>query len=65
MMTKQKRCTVEIRLRRSVSCGEHLKVGDHKIFFQPFVKTLGVFFNSSLTMSTQLSNLCHTAYLVD
>ena len=46
MMTKQKRCTVEIRLRRSVSCGEHLEVGDHKIFFQPFVKTLGVFFKS-------------------
>ena len=57
--------TVGTRFRSSVSCGEHLKVGDHKIFFKPFVKTLGVFFNSSLTMSTQVSNLCHTAYLVD
>ena len=31
--------------------------------FKPFVKSLGVFLGSSLTMSKQVSNLCCTAYL--
>ena len=31
--------------------------------FKPFVKGLGVFLNSSLTVSKQVSNLCQKAYL--
>ena len=55
--------TVGTRFRSSVSCGEHLKVGNYEIPFKPFVKSLGVFLDSSLTMSKQVSNLCRTAYL--
>ena len=54
---------VGTRFRSSVSCGEHLKFGDYEIPFKPLVKSLGVFLDSSLTMSKHVSNLCRTAYL--
>ena len=46
---KKEALTVGTRLRSSISCGEHLKVGDYEIPFKPFVKSLGV---------KQVSNLC-------
>ena len=49
--------TVGTRLVSGVSFGEHLKVGDYEVPFKLFVKTLGVFLDSSLTMSKQVSNL--------
>ena len=58
--------TVGARFRSSVSCGEHLKVGDYEIPFKPFVRCLGVFgifLDSNLTMSKQVGNLCRTAFL--
>ena len=55
---KTEAMTVGTRLRSSISCGEHLKVGDYEIPFKPFVKCLGVFLDSRLTMSKQVSNLC-------
>ena len=45
--------TVETRFRSSVSCGEHLKVGDYDIPLIFFVISLGVFLDSSLTTSKQ------------
>ena len=60
---KKEAMTVGTRLRSSISCGEHLKVGDYEIPFKPFVISLGVFLDSSLTMSKQVSNLCRTAFL--
>ena len=60
---KTEAITVGTRLRSCVSCGEHLTLGDYENPFKPFVKRLGVFLDSSLTMSKQMSNLCRTAYL--
>ena len=60
---KTEAMTVETHFRSSVSCGEHLKVSNYEIPFKPFVKSLGIFLDSSLTMSKQVSNLCRTAYL--
>ena len=54
--------TVETRFRSSVSCGEHLKVGGYEIPFKPFMKSLGEFLDSNLTISKQVSNLCRTSY---
>ena len=45
--------TIETRFRSSVSCGEHLKVGDYDIPLIFFVISLGVFLDSSLTTSKQ------------
>ena len=55
--------TVGTHFRSSVSCGEHLKVGDYEIPLKPFVKRLGVLLDSSLTRSKQVGNLCRMAYL--
>ena len=60
---KTEAMTVETRFRSSVSCDQQLKVCDYKIPFKPLVKRHGVFLDSSLTMSKQVSNLCRTAYL--
>ena len=54
---KTEAITVGTRFRSSGSCGEHLKVGNYEIPFKPFVKCPGVFLDSSLTMSKQVSNL--------
>ena len=60
---KTEAITVGTRLRSCVSCGEHLKLGDYENPFKPFVISLGVFLDSSLRISTQVSNLCRTTYL--
>ena len=60
---KTEAVTFGTHLRRNVSCGEQLSVGDHEIPFKQFENNLGVLLDSSLTMSKQVSNLCCTAYL--
>ena len=50
-------------LQNSVSCDEHLEIGDSLIPFQPKVKSLGVVLDSSLTRCNHISSVCRSAYL--